>query len=215
LLDGLKPELPVDPVAVLMRLLMAGTFGWLVSWIYRRTQGANGADGLPTTLVMLAILIAMVTQVIGDSVARAFSLVGALSIVRFRTVVRDTRDTAFVIFAVIIGMSVGSANLWVAVLGLMVGGAAAFALASTDTGKTASTPVFLLRVRGSAGINVEALLAGKVWRLMGVDSTKQGTLLETTYEVHLQADQATALLRAVSEAAGVQEVRLQRAGETE
>ena len=50
----------------------------------------------------------MVTQVIGDNVARAFSLVGALSIVRFRTVVRDTQDTAYVIFAVAVGMAVGA-----------------------------------------------------------------------------------------------------------
>ena len=47
-----------------------------------------------------AAAIAMVTQVTGQNVALAFSLVGALSIVRFRTVVQDTNDTAFVIFAV-------------------------------------------------------------------------------------------------------------------
>jgi hypothetical protein len=55
----------------------------------------------PITLALLSVLIAMSTQVIGDNVARAFSLVGALSIVRFRTVVRDTKDTAYVIFAVV------------------------------------------------------------------------------------------------------------------
>ena len=66
------------------------------------------AESFTVTLVLLTILIAMVTQVIGDNVARAFSLVGALSIVRFRTVVRDTQDTAYVIFAVAVGMAVGS-----------------------------------------------------------------------------------------------------------
>src|SRR4026209_160607 len=50
----------------------------------------------------------MSTQVIGDNIARAFGLVGALSIVRFRTVVEDTRDTAFVIFAVVVGMAIGA-----------------------------------------------------------------------------------------------------------
>ena len=64
--------------------------------------------------MLLSILIAMVTQVIGDNIARAFSLVGALSIVRFRTVVRDTQDTAFVIFAVAVGMAMGANNPWVA-----------------------------------------------------------------------------------------------------
>ena len=52
-----------------------------------------------------AAAIAMVTQVTGQNVALAFSLVGALSIVRFRTVVQDTNDTAFVIFAVAGGMA--------------------------------------------------------------------------------------------------------------
>src|SRR3712207_7566184 len=57
--------------------------------------------------VLLAVLVALVTLVIGDSTARAFGLVGALSIVRFRTVVEDTRDTAFVIYAVAVGMAAG------------------------------------------------------------------------------------------------------------
>jgi hypothetical protein len=75
--------------------------------------------------VLLAVLIAMVTEIIGDSVARAFSLVGALSIVRFRTVVRDTQDTAYVIFAVVVGMAIGASNPWVAVIGIAVVAAAA------------------------------------------------------------------------------------------
>ena len=67
----------------------------------------------------------MVTQVIGDNVARAFSLVGALSIVRFRTVVRDTQDTAFVIFAVVVGMAVGARDLvWPASASSSIGAAA-------------------------------------------------------------------------------------------
>lgn len=71
-------------------------------------------------MLVLSVLIAMVTEVIGDSVARAFSLVGALSIVRFRTVVRDTQDTAYVIFAVAVGMAVGASNPWVAAIGIAV-----------------------------------------------------------------------------------------------
>ena len=76
--------------------------------------------------MLLSILIAMVTQVIGDNVARAFSLVGALSIVRFRTVVRDTVDTAFVIFAVAVGMAVGANHPSVALSGIAIVGLAAW-----------------------------------------------------------------------------------------
>ena len=100
-----------DPVAVIvLRLIVAMVFGGVVAFVYRRARRVPGGS-FTTTLILLAILIAMVTQVIGDNVARAFSLVGALSIVRFRTVVRDTQDTAYVIFSVAVGMAVGAATL--------------------------------------------------------------------------------------------------------
>src|SRR5688572_24629095 len=100
-----------SPLEVMIRLAVSLLGGIIVSWIYRKTRPDFAiAPSFPGTLVLLAVLIAMVTQVIGDSVARAFSLVGALSIVRFRTVVRDTQDTAYVIFAVVVGMAVGTNN---------------------------------------------------------------------------------------------------------
>src|SRR5690348_5645751 len=112
---------------VIIRLVLSAVLGGVVAWIYRRTRkGTEISSSFPITLVLLAILIAMVTQVIGDNVARAFSLVGALSIVRFRTVVRDTQDTAYVIFAVVVGMAVGASDLWVALIGIAVVGFAAY-----------------------------------------------------------------------------------------
>ena len=107
-----------EPLAVLGRLVGAMLLGAVVAWIYKRTRPVSDtSSSLAVTLVLLSILIAMVTQVIGDNVARAFSLVGALSIVRFRTVVRDTVDTAFVIFAVAVGMAVGASHSSVALSG--------------------------------------------------------------------------------------------------
>jgi hypothetical protein len=222
-LTSFTPASPVEPALICARLLAAALLGWVVAWIYRRTQGPNGADGLSTTLVMLAILIAMVTQVIGDNVARAFSLVGALSIVRFRTVVRDTRDTAFVIFSVVVGMAVGSQNPWVAVLGIAIGGAAAFALSSQDNAREiaakAKLPCFTLRVRAAAGVDVEAAvgkaLNAPATRLIALESTRQGTMLEATYQIEMVPQRAPGLLRALTETDGIQEVRLQAAGETE
>jgi Domain of unknown function (DUF4956) len=116
-----------EPLVVLGRLLVSAILGAIVAWIYQRTRPASHtSSSLAVTLVLLSILIAMVTQVIGDSVARAFSLVGALSIVRFRTVVRDTADTAFVIFAVVVGMAVGASHVLVALIGIAVVGVAAW-----------------------------------------------------------------------------------------
>jgi hypothetical protein len=112
------------------RMLMAFALGVLVTRIYGLTHHDEAAptDSFLTTLALLTILTAMSTQIIGDNVARAFSLVGALSIVRFRTSVRDTRDTAFVICAVVTGMAVGSGHVTVALTGLPVVALAAYVL---------------------------------------------------------------------------------------
>ena len=110
----------LGPAELTVRLLAALLLGLAVACIYRCSHGRRKEDArvLFATLVLLSLLIAMVALVIGNSVARAFSLVGALSIVRFRTVVDDTRDTAFVIFSVVVGMAAGAGLLFVPLLGL-------------------------------------------------------------------------------------------------
>ena len=215
LTKALSESQAADPWEVFVRLLAALVLGWAVSWVYSRTtSGEESATSLPTTLVLLAVLIAMVTQVIGDNVARAFSLVGALSIVRFRTVVRDTRDTAFVIFAVVVGMAVGSQQPWVAVLGLVVGGGASFALAWRE-GRPADTgvPPMVLRLRVSVGTELEPLLAqvlgGATRRLLTMSTAKQGTSLEAAYEISLDKDKSPEeLVKQLHRMDGIFDVRL-------
>ncbi|RYG36020.1 DUF4956 domain-containing protein, partial [bacterium] len=119
----------VHPWHLAISLVLAGVLGWLISEIHRRTSRGGALPSFGAALVLLTVLIAAVTQVIGDNVARAFSLVGALSIVRFRTAVQDTRDIAFVILAVTVGMALGSGDLWVAGLTLVVACIAAILLA--------------------------------------------------------------------------------------
>src|SRR4029077_19737086 len=146
-----------------VRLVLAMLFGLAIAWVYRRARPANGeAESFGVTLVLLTILIAMVTQVIGDNVARAFSLVGALSIVRFRTVVRDTQDTAYVIFAVVVGMAVGAKNPWVAIIGLGIVSLAAFVMMRLRPGPLAGEdPEYVLTLRVGLGQDVNKLLDGQ------------------------------------------------------
>src|SRR5437879_6040499 len=122
-LNALLPaegELPAIPLVA--RLVQAALLGFAGASVYFLTQRKRWAQAAPfvATLVLLSVLIAMVTQVIGDNTARAFSLVGALAIIRFRTVVDDTRDTAFVIAAVVTGMAVGAGLPGVALAGVPI-----------------------------------------------------------------------------------------------
>src|SRR5262249_5389978 len=78
--DSLSPLFDFDSgtlALMFVRLVLAMVLGLAIAWVYRRARPANGeAESFGVTLVLLTILIAMVTQVIGDNVARAFSLVG-------------------------------------------------------------------------------------------------------------------------------------------
>ncbi len=212
--DG--PNIKVSDVII--RLVLAAVLGGVVAWIYRQTRkGAEISSSFPITLVLLAILIAMVTQVIGDNVARAFSLVGALSIVRFRTVVRDTQDTAYVIFAVVVGMAVGASDLWVALIGIGVVGFAAYLMMARAKVFSATQPAYLLSVRVGLGHDLDKLLGGTLdshlqeRELMSVATAKQGVLLDVTYETRLSpTGSADELVKALNRIEGVQSVEFRR-----
>jgi hypothetical protein len=210
------------PLVVFVRLVVALALGGVVALVYRSTRPASDvAPSFTATLVLLSILIAMVTQVIGDNVARAFSLVGALSIVRFRTVVRDTQDTAYVIFAVGVGMAVGAGNHWVGVGGIAVVGVAAVAMRRKNDVSAFATPAemlpFELQVRLAIGHDPHTTLAPTLGqltsgrRLMSVATARQGLALDATYHVALPAEEtANALVVALNRIDGVQSVALQR-----
>ena len=211
---------------ILIRLTFALAAGFAVAWIYGRTRlQAEITESFPATLVMLSVLIAMVTGVIGDSVARAFSLVGALSIVRFRTVVRDTQDTAFVLFSVVVGMAAGAGAFRSAVAGVAFGGLAAAltmrrakpeVVAPVST--TAAPPEFLLTVILTLGTDIETLkpvceahAENIELRLFG--TTKQGSALRAVYGLRIKpGGSAAELVKRLNQTSGVQSVELERPG---
>ncbi|HVK19563.1 MAG TPA: DUF4956 domain-containing protein [Fimbriiglobus sp.] len=216
--DSLTTADPLPPAPVLAaRLGLALLFGFVVAGVYAASLGRRRADArtLPTTLVLLAVLIALVTLVIGNSVARAFGLVGALSIVRFRTVVEDTRDTAFVIFAVAVGMAVGAGYATLAALGVPVVALAAAVMAWLDRPRgTVDRPV-TLTVRVGLGHDPDELLTpvlGKHFddiRLVAAGTARQGAALEVTYTVRLRGPgTAVALVAELNRIEGVQGVEL-------
>jgi uncharacterized membrane protein YhiD involved in acid resistance len=209
------------PLVVLARLLVALLFGWIVAAIYRRTRAAaEVVQSFRVTLVLLAVLIAMVTQVIGDNVARAFSLVGALSIVRFRTIVRDTQDTAYVICSVAVGMAIGASHLWVAAAGLAVVAIAAFAMRATPQAVMylPEDLPYMLQVRLGLGHDANALLNPTLdtffsrRQLNSVATARQGLAIEMSYRGALRAEEAAGeLIAALNRLDGVQSATLQRA----
>jgi len=153
---------PGDSTALQMAVRLGTAFlcGCIIAAIYWAVRPREQyMPTFPATLVLLAILCAMLPLVIGQNVAWAFGLVGALSIVRFRTVVEDTHDITFVIFAVLVGMAVGADQITIAFVGMCVTGIAAFLIRprtplSQDFGRDAK-----LRIRIGASQDPEMVFA--------------------------------------------------------
>ncbi|HYN06727.1 MAG TPA: DUF4956 domain-containing protein [Vicinamibacterales bacterium] len=222
-LKSVASEQQLPLVTIVIRLVAAAILGGAVAGVYRITRpGSTVTQAFLRTLVLLSILIAMVTQVIGDNIALAFSLVGALSIVRFRTVVRDTEDTAFVIFAVATGMAAGASKPGLALAGLVVVTITAIVMRSRPARTPDALAWFQLSVRVGLGHDAEALIGGTIdkfvsdRRVMSMATARQGMSIDITYETRLRKDSVPDdLVKALNRIEGIQSVELQRRAEVD
>jgi uncharacterized membrane protein YhiD involved in acid resistance len=101
-------------------LFVALGCGILIALVYRFTyRGASYSSSYVNSLVLLSLITAVIMLVIGNNLARAFGLVGAMSIIRFRTAVRDVMDIVFIFFSLSIGMAAGVGLNSVAIIGTL------------------------------------------------------------------------------------------------
>jgi len=83
------------------------SFGIFISYWYTHV-GTAYSKKFNVSLVTLTILTSTVMIVIGNNIALSLGMVGALSIVRFRTAIKDSRDTTYIFWAIIVGISTGA-----------------------------------------------------------------------------------------------------------
>jgi hypothetical protein len=201
----------VSPVTIAADLLLSFVLGTFVAWLYSAThRGLSYSRNMVHSIVLLSMIITMVMLVVGDSIARAFGLVGALAIIRFRTVVRDARDTTFIFLALAVGIAVGAQQEAVAIVGTGIIGLVAtimqvsgFATRHSDTG--------MLRVRGAGGSAgaIEAVLTDwcQTHELVALRQGAEGEPSEFSYEIRLfHPGEREELLRAVRAVEGTTQV---------
>ena len=103
--------------------ILLGTFALSVrvGRLYRRThKGINYNQGYVQTLVVMGGIIAMIMLIVGSDVAKAFTMMGAFSIIRFRNNMKETRDIGFIFLVMAIGMAMGTKLYLLAALGALV-----------------------------------------------------------------------------------------------
>jgi len=112
---------PFSPQAVLLSLLLAFVLGQVLAWVYYATHcGLSYSRSYVQSLILITVVVSLVMTVIGNNIITAFGLMGALAIVRFRNVIKDTRDISFIFCALVVGMAVGTHRYVTAILGTAV-----------------------------------------------------------------------------------------------
>jgi uncharacterized membrane protein YhiD involved in acid resistance len=94
---------------VAIALSLSFVLSAMIGWVYRFThRNISYSQSYVQTLVILGMLIALIMLVVGSNIARAFALVGALSVVRFRNAIKETRDVGFIFLVMGVGMAAGT-----------------------------------------------------------------------------------------------------------
>ncbi len=163
LMSGDQPFAAESLHAVLFALLLAFVSGQVIGWIYQQThRGLSYSQSFTASMVVLPVLVAMMMLLMSSSITVAFGLLAVFAVVRFRNVLKDTRDTIFVLWAIVEGMAAGTGRASLAIIGVVVIGAIMVYLWITHYGsrRRYDTIVSLFCVGGSGTVSqlVESVL---------------------------------------------------------
>ncbi len=108
----------LDPQSILLRLTMATVIAFFIYLSYKIShEGSIYSKKFNVSLVALTVITTSVMVVIGNNIALSLGMVGALSIVRFRTAIKDSRDTVYIFWTIVVGICCGAGDFWVAAVG--------------------------------------------------------------------------------------------------
>ena len=189
-ISELTSEFAVTDMLLVMVLSFA--LSALIGWIYKIThRGTSYTQSFVFTLVLNGMIVALVMLVIGSDIARAFSLVGALSIIRFRNAVKETRDVGFIFFTMAIGMAVGTGFYLLAVAGTIFI-SLVILLMTRQNWYAREMSSHILHIQIQNGAPFEKLFDTTLAKytstseLISADSIQSGTLTELTYSIGLK-----------------------------
>jgi len=106
---------------IILALLVSYSLGMLIYYVYKKSfRGVVYSEAFSITLAVMTILTTMITLAISSNIALSLGMVGALSIVRYRTAIKDPMDILFLFWAVGTGITIGAKLHYLAVVGALI-----------------------------------------------------------------------------------------------
>lgn len=205
----LETNTSVSVTQMCVALLMALVLGLFIYIVYRATyRGTLYSKNFNLTLILVALITTVVMMIIGTNLALSLGMVGSLSIIRFRTAIKEPRDIAFLFWAVSIGLACGSEFYLAGILGSVLI-AVVLGLANLDLYDSVS---FLLVVRGQEETldldGVQKAIKEKTRTAKLRMRSRSAGSNEVTFELRLKSKYEHDLVEAVGACAGVDSVNL-------
>jgi len=108
----------ISSAIIILNIVFSLILQLIIVWVYKKThKGLSYSPSFIFTLVIVGMLGTIVMMVVQNNLIGAFALLGAFSLIRFRTILKETRDIAFVFFALVMGVAVGTNNYSIALIG--------------------------------------------------------------------------------------------------
>jgi uncharacterized membrane protein YhiD involved in acid resistance len=213
IIDTIKFGEIYNPSEILINLIIAFFLGFVISLVYKKThKGLSYSQSFVLTNIFVCVIVSMVIMVIGNNLARAFALVGALSIIRFRTVVKDTKDTAFIFWSLASGMASGTGSYFLAISGTAVISMIALVLYYTNYGSIFKSEFIIqFRSRNSAKNkkNYNKIFSEycKSSTLLNAESSGDGQSLKLSFDIVLKENKTyDEFIQKLSKVSGLSEV---------
>lgn len=179
---------------ILLALSLAFFLSLAVAYFYREThRGLSYSTSFVHTMILMSVTISIIMLIIGSNIARAFALVGALSIIRFRNAVKESRDVAFIFITMAIGMATGTGFHMAALIFTLSICAMVYVLYRFDIGSASGSEV-LLKVHLPENLDYHRIFDEVFYEhlrehsLVSVETIRGGTLLELVYSIRLKDD---------------------------
>lgn len=184
-------RLNTDPILILKHLSIALLCSVIIAAVYRITyKGPSYSTQFVNSLILLSLITSVVIMVIGNNLATAFGLVGAMSIIRFRTAVRDVQDIVFIFFSLTVGLAAGVGLGSLAILGTVFISIVIFVVIATDINAPKKRDYMLqLAHTIDTDNSIDATLSKfcKEFKLMSYQSSESTDRIQSYYHIRIRS----------------------------
>jgi len=193
--------------SIIFNIVVATLLGLFIYFVYKKTfSGVMYSQNFNVTILMICVITSIIMMLIGNNMALSLGLVGSLSIIRFRTAIKEPRDIAFIFWAIAVGLAAGTSEFIIAIIGSVIIAILLF-IFNKVIYKDYS---YLLVLKGS---EIQSKLIIDIFREYEIPykmrmKNSNEVYMEITYEITLKSVSEDILIKALNAIGGIDEVHI-------